>query len=37
MACSTACGVFHAYTDGISAMQASKTISLFLKERQARN
>ena len=37
VACSTACGVFHAYTDGISAMQASETVQLFLKERQARN
>ena len=37
MACSTACGAFHAYADGISAMQASETVPLFLKERQARN
>ena len=37
MACSTACGDFHAYADGISAMQASKTVPLFLKERQAGN
>ena len=37
MACSTVCGAFHAYADGISAMQASETIQLFLKERQARN
>ena len=37
VACSPACGVFHAYTDGISAMQASETVPLFLKERQARN
>ena len=35
MACSTVCGTFHAYADGISAMQASETIQLFLKERQA--
>ncbi len=34
MACSTVCGAFHAYADGISAMQASETIQLFLKERQ---
>ena len=37
MACSTACGAFHAYADDISAMQASETVPLFLKERQARN
>ena len=37
MACSTACGAFHTYDDGISDMQASETIPLFLKERQARN
>ena len=37
MACSPACGAFHTYADGISAMQASETIPLFLKERQARN
>ena len=37
MACSTACGAFHAYADGISDMQASETVQLFLKERQARN
>ena len=36
MACSPACGTAHAYADGISAMQASKTIQLFLKERQER-
>ena len=35
MACSTVCGTFHAYADSISAMQASETIQLFLKERQA--
>ena len=35
MACSPACGAFHAYADGISDMQASETIPLFLKERQA--
>ena len=37
MACSPACGAAHAYIDDISAMQASETVSLFLKERQARN
>ena len=37
MACSTVCGTFHAYADSISAMQASETIQLFLKERQAGN
>ena len=37
MACSTVCGTFHAYADDISAMQASETVPLFLKERQARN
>ena len=37
MACSTACGAFHAYADSISAIQASETIQLFLKERQAGN
>ena len=35
MACSTVCGAFHAYADDISAMQASKTVQLFLKEMQA--
>ena len=35
MACSPACGAFHAYSDGISDMQASETIPLFLKEMQA--
>ena len=35
MACSPACGAFHAYADGISDMQASETIPLFLKEMQA--
>ncbi len=34
MACSPACGVFHAYADGISDMQASETIQLYLIERQ---
>ncbi len=34
MACSPTCGVFHAYADGISAMQALEAIPLFLKERQ---
>ena len=33
MACSPACGTVHAYADDISAMQASKTVQLFLKER----
>ena len=37
MACSPACGVAHTYADGISDMQASETVPLFLKERQARN
>ncbi len=37
MACSTVCGAFHAYADGISAMQALEAIPLFLKERKARN
>ena len=37
MACSPACRTAHAYADDISAMQASKTVPLFLKERQARN
>ena len=37
MACSTVCGAFHAYADGIFAMQASETVQLFLKERQAGN
>ena len=32
MACSTVCGAFHAYADGISAMQASETVPLFLKK-----
>ena len=36
MACSPACGAFHAYADGISDMQASETIQLFLKEMQER-
>ena len=35
MACSPACGAFHAYADGISDMQASETVQLFLKERHA--
>ena len=35
MACSPARGTFHAYADGISDMQASETVPLFLKERQA--
>ena len=35
MACCPACGAFHAYADGTSAMQESETIQLFLKERQA--
>ena len=34
MVCSTACGAFHAYADGISDMQASETVPLFLKGRQ---
>ena len=34
MACSPTCGTAHAYADGISAMQASKTVPLFLTERQ---
>jgi hypothetical protein len=33
MACSPTCGTAHAYADDISAMQASKTVQLFLKER----
>ena len=37
MACSPACGAFHSYADSISDMQASETIQLFLKERQAGN
>ncbi len=32
MACSPACGTAHAYADDISAMQASKTVSIFLKK-----
>ena len=35
MACSTACGAFHAYADGISDRQESETVQLFLKEMQA--
>lgn len=34
MACSPACGAAHSYADGISDMQASETVPLFLKERQ---
>ena len=34
MACSPACRAFHAYADGISDMQASETIQLYLIERQ---
>ena len=36
MACSPTCGAAHADADDISAMQASETVSLFLKERQER-
>ncbi|NBI71247.1 hypothetical protein D3Z50_09255 [Clostridiaceae bacterium] len=36
MACSTACGAFHACADGISDRQESETVQLFLKERQER-
>ena len=36
MACSPACGTAHAYADDISAVQASKTVQLFLTERQER-
>lgn len=31
MACCAACGAFYVWDDGISDIQASKTIQLFLK------